>query len=50
MVEEGKPAPDIELTTDAGERVKLSDFRGQPVVLDFYRKADSPPPFDSMSA
>lgn len=36
MVEEGKPAPDIELTTDSGERVKLSDFRGQPVVLYFY--------------
>jgi peroxiredoxin len=38
MVEEGKPAPDIELTTDSGERVKLSDFRGQPVVLYFYPK------------
>jgi hypothetical protein len=26
MVEEGKPAPDFELATDTGERVKLSDF------------------------
>ena len=42
MVEEGKPAPDFEATTDAGERVKLSDFRGQPVVLYFYPKDDTP--------
>jgi thioredoxin-dependent peroxiredoxin len=42
MVEEGKPAPDIELTADSGERVKLSDFRGQPVVLYFYPKDDTP--------
>jgi peroxiredoxin Q/BCP len=42
MVEEGKPAPDFELTTDAGERVKLSDFRGRPVVLYFYPKDDTP--------
>ena len=41
MVEEGKPAPDFELTTDAGERVKLSDFRGRPVVLYFYPKDDT---------
>jgi len=42
MVEEGKPAPDFELTTDPGERVKLSDFRGRPVVLYFYPKDDTP--------
>jgi peroxiredoxin Q/BCP len=42
MVEEGKPAPDFELTTDSGERVKLSDFRGKPVVLYFYPKDDTP--------
>ena len=42
MVEEGKPAPDFELTTDSGERVKLSDLRGQPVVLYFYPKDDTP--------
>ena len=42
MVEEGKPAPDFELTTDTGERVKLSDFRGKPVVLYFYPKDDTP--------
>ena len=42
MVEEGKPAPEFELTTDAGENVKLSDFRGSPVVLYFYPKDDTP--------
>jgi thioredoxin-dependent peroxiredoxin len=42
VVEEGKPAPDFELTSDKGERVKLSDFRGQPVVLYFYPKDDTP--------
>jgi peroxiredoxin Q/BCP len=41
MVEEGKPAPDFELTTDTGERVKLSDFRGRAVVLYFYPKDDT---------
>ena len=33
MVDEGKPAPDFELTSDNGEHVKLSNFRGKPVVL-----------------
>jgi thioredoxin-dependent peroxiredoxin len=42
MVEEGKPAPDFEATTDSGERVKLSDFRGKTVVLYFYPKDDTP--------
>ena len=42
MVEEGKPAPDFELTSDAGEQVELSDLRGKPVVLYFYPKDDTP--------
>jgi len=42
MVEEGKPAPDFELASDSGERVKLSDLRGKPVVLYFYPKDDTP--------
>ena len=42
MVAEGKPAPDFELTSDAGETVKLSDLRGKPVVLYFYPKDDTP--------
>jgi peroxiredoxin Q/BCP len=42
VIEEGKPAPDFELTNDAGEQVRLSDLRGQPVVLYFYPKDDTP--------
>jgi peroxiredoxin Q/BCP len=42
MVEEGKPAPDFELHADDGRTVKLSDFRGRPVVLYFYPKDDTP--------
>jgi peroxiredoxin Q/BCP len=42
VVEEGQEAPDFELTSDAGERVRLSQFRGQPVVLYFYPRDDTP--------
>ena len=42
MVEEGEPAPDFELASDAGERVRLSDLRGRPVVLYFYPRDDTP--------
>ena len=42
MVEEGKRAPDFELTSDTGETVRLSDLRGKPVVLYFYPKDDTP--------
>jgi thioredoxin-dependent peroxiredoxin len=42
VVEEGQEAPDFELTSDAGERVLLSQFRGRPVVLYFYPKDDTP--------
>ncbi|HEV7640772.1 MAG TPA: thioredoxin-dependent thiol peroxidase [Gaiellaceae bacterium] len=42
MVEEGKPAPDFELKSDSGESVKLSELRGQQVVLYFYPKDDTP--------
>jgi peroxiredoxin Q/BCP len=42
VVEEGQEAPDFELTSDAGERVRLSQLRGQPVVLYFYPKDDTP--------
>ena len=42
MVEEGKPAPEFELTSDSGETVKLSDLRGKQVVLYFYPKDDTP--------
>jgi len=33
---------DFEALNEAGEPVKLSDFRGKPVVLFFYPKADTP--------
>ena len=42
MVEDGKPAPDFELTSDTGEQVRLSSLRGKPVVLYFYPKDDTP--------
>jgi peroxiredoxin Q/BCP len=42
VIEEGKPAPDFALQSDSGETVKLSELRGQPVVLYFYPKDDTP--------
>ncbi|HWJ30725.1 MAG TPA: thioredoxin-dependent thiol peroxidase [Gaiellaceae bacterium] len=42
MIEEGKPAPDFALQSDAGETIKLSELRGKPVVLYFYPKDDTP--------
>jgi thioredoxin-dependent peroxiredoxin len=42
MISEGEPAPDFELTSDGGETVKLSQFRGRPVVLYFYPRDDTP--------
>jgi peroxiredoxin Q/BCP len=42
VVREGEPAPDFTLTSDAGEAVALSSFRGRNVVLYFYPKDDTP--------
>jgi thioredoxin-dependent peroxiredoxin len=42
LVEEGSPAPDFTLTSDSGEPVTLSSFRGKPVVLYFYPRDDTP--------
>jgi len=36
VAEVGDPAPDFELTTLDGDTVRLSDFRGTPVVLNFW--------------
>jgi thioredoxin-dependent peroxiredoxin len=49
MVEEGQQAPDFELESDGGERVRLSNLRGRPVVLYFYPRSDTRPSFDSSS-
>ena len=42
LVEEGSPAPNFTLTSDSGEQVSLESFRGQPVVLYFYPRDDTP--------
>jgi peroxiredoxin Q/BCP len=42
MIEEGKPAPEFSLTSDAGETVSLASLRGKRVVLYFYPKDDTP--------
>jgi thioredoxin-dependent peroxiredoxin len=42
MIEQGQQAPDFELPDQDGRAMKLSDFRGQPVVVYFYPKADTP--------
>jgi peroxiredoxin Q/BCP len=39
MVSIGEKAPDFELSNDAGETVRLSDFLGRKVILYFYPKA-----------
>lgn len=38
----GDKAPEFELLTDEGASVKLSNLRGQRVLLFFYPKADTP--------
>jgi thioredoxin-dependent peroxiredoxin len=38
----GDPAPDFDLLSDQGTRVKLSDQRGKRVILFFYPKDDTP--------
>jgi peroxiredoxin Q/BCP len=42
MIEQGDEAPDFELPDQDGRAVRLSDFRGQRVVVYFYPKADTP--------
>ena len=42
MIEQGDQAPDFELPDEDGRTVKLADFRGTPVVVYFYPKADTP--------
>lgn len=42
MLKEGDKAPDFSANNQEGKRVKLSDFKGQRVVLYFYPKDDTP--------
>lgn len=40
--EPGATAPAFSLPSSAGDKVKLSDFKGRPVVVYFYPKDDTP--------
>jgi peroxiredoxin Q/BCP len=42
MIEQGDAAPDFELPDQDGRPVKLSELRGQSVVVYFYPKASTP--------
>jgi peroxiredoxin Q/BCP len=42
MIEPGVQAPDFSLPDQDGHPVALADFRGHPVVVYFYPKADTP--------
>lgn len=42
MIEPGAQAPDFSLPDQDGRPVALTDFRGRPVVVYFYPKADTP--------
>lgn len=41
-LEEGKKAPAFSLKDESGKSVKLSELKGQPVVVYFYPKDDTP--------
>lgn len=42
FLEPGTKAPAFTLVSDSGEKIKLSDLAGSPVVLYFYPKDDTP--------
>src|SRR5688572_6208157 len=42
FLEPGAKAPAFTLTSDSGQKVKLADFKGKPVVLYFYPRDDTP--------
>jgi peroxiredoxin Q/BCP len=41
-MEIGDKAPDTSVPNEEGKPVSLKDFRGKPVVLFFFPKADTP--------
>jgi peroxiredoxin Q/BCP len=41
-IEAGAKAPAFTLTADSGEKVRLSDLKGSPVVVYFYPRDDTP--------
>jgi thioredoxin-dependent peroxiredoxin len=41
-IEAGELAPNFNLVSDRGKKVKLSQFKGQPVVLYFYPRDNTP--------
>ena len=41
-MEIGDKAPDISVLNEQGQPVSLKDFRGKPVLLFFFPKADTP--------
>ena len=41
MIEQGHPAPALDLPTDNGGRVSLTALRGKPAVVYFYPKDDT---------
>jgi thioredoxin-dependent peroxiredoxin len=42
MLQAGEDAPDFSVKDQIGEEIKLSDYRGQKIVLYFYPKDDTP--------
>jgi thioredoxin-dependent peroxiredoxin len=42
MIQAGDKAPAFDLLDDEGQQVRLADFKGKPVVLYFYPRADTP--------
>jgi hypothetical protein len=41
-LEIGEQAPDFTLPSTTGEKISLSQFRGQPVLIEFYAQDFSP--------
>jgi thioredoxin-dependent peroxiredoxin len=42
MLNVGDKAPDFTLPSDSGTEISLKDFRGKPLALYFFPKADTP--------